>query len=353
MEFTDEEIKALKRMVAIETALGIIDIERVKCICGHEESILHYFSHILHCPSFLKNKTVSIPFKMWTQKQVDTSYSVIKSLIEKQVIAEFNIGEKRVYKIINPLRAEMNAKKCNDIVYIVQDRATSHLPIADDIPKNTYTHIPDDFLDSIVGYDDIKRLIKQTILSDRPVHLLFEGPPATAKSLILLECERLDGAKYAIGGSSTKVGLSDYIMEYAPKYLLIDEIDKMNMRDTSVLLSVMETGRLSIVKHDKIYEATIPLKVIAAANRCDAMPSELLSRFFRIKLPSYSTEKLIEVMRNVLIKRERVDPAFADEIAQMCVKNDLKDPRDAIRVARLAKTVDDAKTVIDTVKRYK
>ena len=54
------------------------------------------------------------------------------------------------------------------------------------------------------------------------------------------------------GGNSTKAGMIDYIFNNEPKYLLIDEIDKMSTKDQTFLLNPLETGisfRIKTWKH--------------------------------------------------------------------------------------------------------
>jgi Holliday junction DNA helicase RuvB len=42
-----------------------------------------------------------------------------------------------------------------------------------------------DPFDGIVGFEDVKYFFKMAIQSERPVHLLLCGPPASAKSLFM------------------------------------------------------------------------------------------------------------------------------------------------------------------------
>lgn len=51
---------------------------------------------------------------------------------------------------------------------------------------------PEPLFDSIVGYDDVKRLFSLSLSSDKPVHILLVGPPASAKTLFMLECIKLE-----------------------------------------------------------------------------------------------------------------------------------------------------------------
>lgn len=71
--------------------------------------------------------------------------------------------------------------------------------------------MPDDLFAPIIGYDDVKDLFRTALLAPRPVHVLLEGPPASAKTLFLMETGRLPRAVVALGGTSTKAGLTDLL----------------------------------------------------------------------------------------------------------------------------------------------
>jgi Holliday junction DNA helicase RuvB len=42
---------------------------------------------------------------------------------------------------------------------------------------------------------------------------------------------KLERSYYAVGSSSTKSGIFDYLFEYRPRYFIIDELEKMNKKD--------------------------------------------------------------------------------------------------------------------------
>ena len=44
---------------------------------------------------------------------------------------------------------------------------------------------------TIVGYNDVKKIFALSITSQKPVHILLVGPPASAKTLFMLECMKL------------------------------------------------------------------------------------------------------------------------------------------------------------------
>lgn len=50
---------------------------------------------------------------------------------------------------------------------------------------------------------------------------------------------------FVVGCNTTKAGLVNQLFERRPKYLLIDELEKMSMTDQTSLLHLMETGIIS------------------------------------------------------------------------------------------------------------
>jgi Holliday junction DNA helicase RuvB len=70
--------------------------------------------------------------------------------------------------------------------------------------------------EDIVGYNDIKQIFKMSLESDKPVHILLVGPPASAKTLFMLECMKLERSFFTLGSHSTKAGMIDYLFENRP-----------------------------------------------------------------------------------------------------------------------------------------
>ncbi|MDP3063822.1 MAG: hypothetical protein Q8O40_11535 [Chloroflexota bacterium] len=108
--------------------------------------------------------------------------------------------------------------------------------------------LPEDLFDVVVGHEKLKQLFVLSLRAPQPVHILLVGPPATAKSIFLMELERLPRSRYAVGGSSSRAGIVDFIIEQKPRYLMIDELEKMDARDYSALLSLMGEGVVSRLK---------------------------------------------------------------------------------------------------------
>jgi len=203
-----------------------------------------------------------------------------------------------------------------------------------ELEEDTDVEIPDDLFDVIVGYHGLKELFLRSLRAEDPVHILLVGPPATAKSVFLTELEHLPRSRYALGGTSSRAGIVDFMLRHRPRYLLIDELDKMNMSDYSALLSLMETGQVTRLK--KGMTDTIRLKtwVFAAVNRDDKLPVELKSRFLPYHVREYGKQEFKEVARNVLVKREHMGEDTAVSIAEKVAEYS-RDVRDAMKIARL------------------
>jgi len=192
----------------------------------------------------------------------------------------------------------------------------------------------------IVGYEDLKELLRESLQLEKPIHVLLWGPPSLAKTLFLLDIERAggDAAMWLIGSATSRAGLWDAVAGHRPRWLLIDEIDKMTAVDQSALLSLMERGRIVRAKVGRELDEQINCWVVGTANRISKMPPELLSRFAVYQLREYSSGEYSEVVRNVLVHQEEVSDDAASEIAGRLIGKS-HDVRDAIRVARLSKRV--------------
>ncbi len=207
--------------------------------------------------------------------------------------------------------------------------------------------------DSIVGYDDVKRLFSMSLSSDKPVHILLVGPPASAKTLFMLECMKLERSFFTLGSHSTKSGMVDYLFEKRPRYLIVDEIEHMPMRDQTALLSLMEAGIVAETKFQKTRNTQLKTWVFATSNGTDRMLTPLLSRFIVLHFRPYSMSSFAEVCTHILA-REGVPAEMGTAIAD-AVWNRLKsrDIRDCIKLGRLAKSPQDVEWLAQTLRAYR
>ena len=209
-----------------------------------------------------------------------------------------------------------------------------------------------DLFDSIVGYDDIKKLFQLSFGSQRPIHILLVGPPASAKTLFMLGCMKLDRSYFTLGTHSTKSGMVDYLFEKRPRYLIIDEIEHMSIRDQTALLSLMETGIIAETKHMKTRNTQLKTWVFATSNQTNHMLTPLLSRFMVLHFKQYKYENFLDISIHMLAQ-EGITKDFANEVAaQVWHKMKSKDIRDCIKIAHLAKTKNDVNWIVETLLKY-
>jgi hypothetical protein len=112
----------------------------------------------------------------------------------------------------------------------------------------------------------------------------------------------------------------------------------------------METGIVTRMKRGLQETMELTCWVFAGANDISRIPKELLSRFLTMHVPIYSEQEFQEIVRSVLTRRENVDPEIADYIAHKIVPYS-NDVRDAVRVGRLANSVQEVDEVLRTVWR--
>jgi len=213
--------------------------------------------------------------------------------------------------------------------------------------------LPEDIFAPIKGYSDVKELVLKVLQADKPVHLLFTGVPASAKTMFLMELAQIKGAVYILGSQATKAGIAETLFTLRPRLLLVDEIDRIGTKDIAVLLSLAETGVVSETKYSKRREIKLETKIFAASNTLN-MPKELISRFMVLTFKPYAKEEFIKVATSILVRREDTDENLAAHIAHQVwqLPQSFPDPRQAVRIARLAKTREEVDNVLSIVMRY-
>jgi Holliday junction DNA helicase RuvB len=206
--------------------------------------------------------------------------------------------------------------------------------------------------EEIVGYNDIKRIFAKAILSKRPVQLLLVGSPGSAKTMFLTEIMRRHKDSYfVVGSNTTKAGLVNQLFERRPKFMLIDELEKMSYTDQTSLLHLMETGIISETKINKTRQIQLTSWVFATANSCDKIIQPLLSRFAILEIPEYNFEEFTEIALTRLA-RENIDKPIALSIVEKVWHElDSKDIRDVIKVGRLASSSEEVSFVVKMLKK--
>jgi Holliday junction DNA helicase RuvB len=198
----------------------------------------------------------------------------------------------------------------------------------------------DGLFGDIVGYDDTKELLRECLLADDPIHVLLVGPPSLSKTMFLDDIEKATGHQSLplFGSGTSLAGMWDLIIERKPRYILIDEIEKMKAVDQAGLLGLMASQRIIRAKVGRMIEEEVHSRVIAAANVTRGMSPPLLSRFWKRHLKEYNSKEFVEVVKAVLVRREGLSEDAAHQIALGLVGK-THDVRDAVNVARLSKRV--------------
>jgi holliday junction DNA helicase RuvB len=198
--------------------------------------------------------------------------------------------------------------------------------------------------EDIIGYDHVKRLFGMALRSETAIHILLVGPPASAKTMFLTSLMRhLKNSYFADGANSTKAGMIDYLFENRPRYLLVDEIDKVSFKDQVFLLNLMETGIVSETKHTKNRSAQTKVSVFATSNNIKKISAALQSRFFVVKLEPYTYEQFIETTKELLA--HRIEEGLASIIAE-AVWEKSQDIRDCVKICTMAKSHCDVEFIL-------
>ena len=151
------------------------------------------------------------------------------------------------------------------------------------------------------------------------------------------------------------MGIVDYLFDHTDlKFLLIDEIDKLNKKDQKVLLNVMETGILSDVKaksSKSARKAHMHLSIYATSNDTTNILIPLISRFIKLNLPEYGLETFIEICQKLLSRKYDKDHETIQAIVRY-VWEHTRDVREAIAIAKIVDTSDEVNSIASTLRRY-
>jgi replication-associated recombination protein RarA len=201
---------------------------------------------------------------------------------------------------------------------------------------------------NVYGCDDVKRLFRMALESNHNSSILLIGPPASAKTLFLQSLMKLKRSHFIDCSNASKSGVIDYVFVNKPKYLLLDELDKLSRKDQTFLLNLMETGIVSETKFGKTLKIEMKTSVIATSNNVEKIIEPLQSRFFVIKLQAYTYEQFNYIaIRLLTMNRYNIDEKIAQATVE-AVWRTSRNIRDAIKIAKMAKSVGDVDWIITT-----
>lgn len=205
------------------------------------------------------------------------------------------------------------------------------------VPRAVEKKVPEDLFAPIVGHDNIKQILRWAIDAKERVAVLLQGPPASAKTLFLMELARLPDSYYCLAQMMSGPGLAQALRVYEPRFIIIDEIDRLDSKDVGVLNSLMATGLVVEAKVGKGPPIQLETKTFAAGIDIRRLPVDLLSRFIKLRFPPYTPAQFAEVCLHILPK-EGCDGETAALIAKevWAMRGDGADIREAVQIARLA-----------------
>jgi len=276
----------------------------------------------------------------WEAYELNLTPSEIRKMMNAKYISI-------VYKSHNHTDYKFNTDYINE--QIAAEREVNNLFPQED-------RIPDNLFDSIYGYDDVKFNIRNFIEKGARGGFLFIGPPASAKTLFLMEVSRLPKSTYITASSSTKIGMRDILMDDEPKYLCIDELDKASNRDYDILLSLLETGIVQKNLHDDSVQKILKTQVFAAANRDDKIPPEIRSRFIVLHFKRYTNNELRDIGISLLTSKEKFSIEDATKIVDYTIEHmEITDVRDFLKISRLIphNDINSINKIVDFLNKYK
>jgi Holliday junction DNA helicase RuvB len=204
------------------------------------------------------------------------------------------------------------------------------------------------FFENIYGCDDVKRLLRMAVEANHNCPILLTGPPASAKTLFLQSLMKLKDSHFIDCSSASKSGIVDYVFENKPRYLLLDELDKLSRKDQTFLLNLMETGIVSETKYKRSRKLEIKTSVFATSNSVERIIPPLKSRFFVVNLQGYMYEQFYEITVRLLTSDlYNVDEEIAQSTAK-AVWRTSRNIRDSIKIAKMAGSVEDVKWLEST-----
>ena len=227
---------------------------------------------------------------------------------------------------------------------------SSDITNKNDIDKIDYSKI--EIFNDIVGYDDIKKLFIMAINSIEPIHIILTGPPASAKTIFMRCLLALPNSYFIDGSNMSKPGLIDYIFNNNIKYLLIDEIDKVSPKDQTVFLNLMESGIVSETKFNNTRKIETKISIFATCNDLSKIIHPIRSRFLSLILKGYSYKEFHQIVTQLLSKRS-INQKIIDEVVYTVWYNiKSKNIRDCIKIAQMAKSVDDILFLVKIYEKY-
>lgn len=217
-----------------------------------------------------------------------------------------------------------------------------------------------DIFASIHGLDAQKRLTKRHLHASSPTSFLYAGHPGLAKTAFATCIKNAYPKKtiWMFGKRLTEAGIHSAIREKLrelPKeiYVVVDEIEKADPGVTDTFLEIIEEGTLTKTMATESYALEgLRVTLIATCNdfkKLKRTQPALVDRITVIGINKPTIEEFYAICE-MRLPREGINKETALYIASEIHKVYGPDMREAVRVAKVAKTPQDVDEVIADLK---
>ncbi len=123
---------------------------------------------------------------------------------------------------------------------------------------------------------------------------------------------------------------------------MIDEIDKMPLKDQEGLLTMMERGEFvsTKVRNTKTVKANIV--IFATSNSTERLSKPLLSRLTVFEIPEYTYEEFEGIVLRLI---KKLHPNVVILVASSVWKMESRDIRDVLKIAKLCNPSDEEEDI--------
>jgi MoxR-like ATPase len=172
----------------------------------------------------------------------------------------------------------------------------------------------------------------------------------------MLEIEKFLGTKVylAEGASTTKAGLQKFISENPHKeIIIIDEINKMPIKDQEGLRTMMERREYTSTKVRNTKTVKVNIAIFATSNSTEQLSKPLLSRFTVFEIPEYTYPEFEAISARIV---KKLPQNVVIKIASSIWKSESRDIRDALKIAKLCNpsdTEEDITRLITISQKYR
>ena len=211
-----------------------------------------------------------------------------------------------------------------------------------------------DIFNEIIGYDDLKHVIRLALSSEDSISMLLAGNPGNGKSSFLqcIEKNYPEHSLYLDCTMMTKSGLFDLLSNNKKvKILLLDEISLLKKVDQGILLNLLQSGILIDTKYKRHNELKLnSLKIFATCNDTERLISPLRNRFDKFILPDYTYDEFREIGFKIIRKKELALKQLI--IDSVWYELESRSIRDLINLSKYVTNYQDLELFINIKRKY-